>query len=346
MFKKVYALLLVIIVVFNGCATVKESDVQLPKQVIKKNINKYTISLQKIGDMLSATKDNDIYIAIKDITNKTLMNNKVPDDITGMLKTAFMNIGYKVHVVYSIDALNQIADKNAEKYVIEGEISEFEQTKSSGSGMNLGLSATVNNNSADFEYNNDKGTQVFNLALDLRVINANTGEYIPFVFAKNKIQLVKNTKSNSFSFFIIGNGFGMSGSFTKQNGVFSSLRLLSELSSVEIVGKLRSLPYWLALPNAKPNFNVINNYKRQFNYFNKDIKYRYIKFLLGFYYSNINDKNFNNYVILFKKKMDIYPADSKLTPELFSKLLIGATEHSIKVGISKKRDNLLNSIIE
>ncbi len=332
-------------IIFGGCAasTVKKSDVKLPKQTITTNITQYSVPLQKLGDMIYATGDSDIYIVINDITNKTLNLGKVPEDITGMLKTAFLNMGYKVHVFYSLDAVKNM---DHDVYVIEGEISEFEQTEGSGNSFDIGLSASKGDVDSDLDYSNEAGTQVFNLSLDLRVLNAITGEYIPFVFAKNKIRLVKRTKSKSISFFIFGNGFGMSGNYTKENGIFSSLRLLAELSSVELIGKLKILPYWMVLPNGKPDYQVINNYKRKFRYFQPQMKRAYIEFLLKYYYPDLNGKNFNRYLILTKKRLNLFPADVSLTPELFSALLIGVTKHSLRSEISNKRKHLLNSVLK
>ncbi len=335
---------LLILTFISGCATVKESEVQLPKQQVANNTTEYSVPLSKLGDMIEATNDSDVYIAIMPIVNKIPSLGKLPDDITGMLKTAFMNIGYKVHVVYSIDALNNV--NSPEKYIVEGEISEFEQVKGGGNGFNLSLSATANGNEGDMDYNNESGTEVKNIALDLRVLNALTGEYIPFVFTKNKLQIVKKTKSRSIAISIIGNGFGFSGNYTKQNGVDSSLRILSEFSTVELLGKLRSLPYWMVLPNGKPDYKVINNYKRQFRYFNKNMKEKYIIFLLRSFYPNVNYKNLKNYVRVAKKRLGLYPIDGKLTPDLFAKLLLGVTKKSIKTKIVQDRQNLLNSVLE
>jgi PBP1b-binding outer membrane lipoprotein LpoB len=343
---KILSTLLIAGIFFTGCATtVKESEVALPEQKIVSNTNQYSVPLQKLGDMLYTVGDEDIYIALGDITNKTLNLGKVPNDITGMLKTAFVNIGYKVHVLYNNDMVSTLAQQNKEVYIVEGEISEYEQVKGSGDGFNLGLSVSSGDQSGDMDYSDESGTKVFNLSLDLRVIDGRTGEYKPFVFAKNKIRLVQRNKSRSISFFIVGNGFGMSGNYSKQNGMFSSLRLLSELSSIEIVGKLRSLPYWLVLPNGKPNYNVINNFKRHFKYYSQDTKKKYIGFLLRYYYPNLNSNNFNQYVKNIKSKLGIYPPDDRLTPELFAQLLINATKHSLKSEISNKRKNLLESVV-
>ncbi len=332
---------------FSGCSTtVNESDVELPKQNIVANTNQYSVPLQKLGDMLYTIGDEDIYIAFADITNKTLSIGKVPEDITGMLKTAFVNMGYKIHVLYNLDMVNALAAQNKEVYIIEGEISEYEQVKGGSNSFDMGLSASYNDQSGDMDYSNEDGTKVFNLSLDLRVIDARTGEYKPFVFAKNKIRLIQRSKSRSISFFIVGNGFGLSGSYSKQNGIFSSLRLLSELSSIEIIGKLRNLPYWIVLPNGKPDYNVINNFKRHFKYFDPLIKRKYIEFLIKYYYPDLKDDMLDRYVVKIKKDLNIYPANSSLTPELFAKLLVNVTSRSIKNEISAKRKKLLNSVIE
>ncbi|NPA28913.1 MAG: hypothetical protein GXO33_01870 [Epsilonproteobacteria bacterium] len=343
---KKYVMLACVAVLFGGCATgvAKKMVPKLekPKEEVVANETRYSVSLQMIGDMLYEIKDPDIYVYIAPITNKTTGVGKVPEDIAGMLKSAFLNMGYKVHVVSN----PELIPKGAEGYVIEGEISEFDVVRAESAGMNLGLYFGQGKGETDASAESDYGYQEINLGLDLRVLDATTGEYVPFVFAKNKVTMKRLEDSNKIGFSVAGNGFGLSGKAKVQNGVHESLRLLSEISSVELLGKLRLLPYWLAIPNAMPEYQVINNYKRKFRSLPKEKQISFIYYLLQSYYPDMREDQFAAYIRRFKKEHGLYPADEKITPKLFVRMLMDLPKKEVRNDLEQRRSRLLDSVVE
>jgi hypothetical protein len=331
---------------FGGCGTAVAKKmipkVERPRQEVTSNVTRYSVSLQMLGDMLYDINDPDIYIYIAPITNKTTGVGKVPEDIAGMLKSAFLNMGYKVHVVSNPDLI----PKGADAYIVEGEISEFDMVKAENAGFDLGLYFGQGKGETDASMNSGYGYQEVRLGLDLRMLNAHTGEYVPFVFAKNKVTMYRVKESNKIGFSIAGNGFGLSGSAKAQNGVHESFRLLSEASSVELLGKLRLLPYWLAIPNARPEYQVINNYKRKFRAVPPEKQRAYIYYLLSRYYPQINAENFKQYIVRFKQQHGLYPVDDKITPNLFVQLLIDLPKKEVRAAVEAEKDRLLDSIVE
>ncbi len=339
-------ILLSIALFVTGCATSTAKKMipklEQPKQSVYTNTTKYSVSLEKIGDMLYQVKSNDIYIYVAPITNKTAAVGKVPEDIEGMIKTAFLNTGYKIHLVTSPEALRP----GTEAYIIEGEISEFDGIRADEASANLGLSFGKGAGETEGEAEGGYSYREIHMALDLRAYNPFTGEYIPFAVAKNKITIKKIADSNKISFFIAGNGFGFGGQAKVQNGVHESLRLLSEASTVEVLGKLKLLPYWLVIPNASPEYQVINNYKRKFRALPYEEQVTYTYSLLSKYYPDITVDSFDAYIIRYKKEYGIYPVNSDITPELFAKLLINLPRSEIKRKVSTKKARLLQSITE
>lgn len=333
-------------VLFSGCGMelAKKSIPKLdkPKQEIVANTTRYNVSLEKIGDMLYQVKSPDIYLYISPISNKTAAVGKVPEDIEGMLKSAFLDVGYKVHVVTSPDALKS----NKEAYIIEGEISEFDTVRAKEASANIGLSFGKGMGESEGGAEGGYGYEEIHLGLDLRAYNPFTGEYVPFAIAKNKITIKRISDSNKVSFFIAGNGFGFGGKAKVQNGVHESLRLLSEAGVVEVLGKLKLLPYWIVIPNATPEYQVINNYKRKFRSLPVDEKIIYTYTLLSKYYPDITTKKVDSYIIRFKKEHGIYPVNADATPELFAQLLIKMPRTELKREVASKREALLNSIVQ
>ena len=333
-------------ILISGCTSSMSKSLipkmQMPKQEIVSNDTKYDISLQMIGDMIYEIGDPDIYIYVKPITNKTTAIGKVPEDIAGMLKSAFMNMGYKVRVL--AEPSNNLPP---DTYIIEGEISEFDAVKAQRSGFNLGVSFGAKKGESEGEGESDFEYKEIRLAVDLRAINAATGEYVPFAFAKNKITITKLKDSNRIGFSVAGNGFGLSGSASVKNGVHSSLRLLSESSAVELLGKIRLLPYWLAIPNAMPEYQVINNFKRKFTtYYDDHKKKLFIHYLLSKFYPELSETTLPFYVKRFKEQYGLFPKDSAITADLFAKLLIELPKAQKRRNFANERRNLLRSTIE
>jgi len=329
--------------IFGGCAASKKMvpKIEKPKQQVMENITKYNVSLSKIGDMLEDIKDSDIYVYITPISNKTAALGKLPQDIEGMLKTAILNMGYKVHLVADP---NVILEKGFNVYVIEGEISEFDTIKEERASANVALSFGKGKGATEAEAEGGYNFKEMHLGIDLRIYDGSTGEYLPFVFSKNKITLKRIGDSNRVGIFIAGNGFGIGGEASIQNGLHESIRLLSEIGTVEVIGRLKLLPYWTVIPNAKPDYRVINNYKRSFRAFDEDRKKIYIAYLLSYFYPQINEKNKDQLIIDFKKRHALYPYDSKLTPELFATLLINLPKHASRELNRMKKDELLDSL--
>ncbi len=336
-----------IAVFLGGCAGSVASGMipkmDMPKQQVASNDTKYDVSLEMIGDMIYQIGDPEIYLVIKPIVNKTTGIGKVPEDITGMLKSAFMDMGYKVRVVADPNFIKP----NADAYIIEGEISEYDAIKAKRAGFNLGVAFGAKKGESEGEGESDYEYKEIRLGLDLRAINLKTGEYVPFAFAKNKIIIKKISDSNKIGFSIAGNGFGLSGAASVKNGVHSSLRLLSEASAVEILGKIRLLPYWLAIPNAMPEQQVINNFKRKFvTYYDNDRKISLTYYLLKRFYPDMDENSFYFYVKRFKEDYGLFPPNKEITGDLFAKLLIELPRAQKRINIAHERKALLKSIVE
>ena len=333
-------------VFISGCTSAISKSMipkmQMPQQEVVSNDTKYDVSLQMMGDMIYEIGDPDIYIFVKPITNKTTGIGKVPEDITGMLKSAFMNMGYKVRVI-----ANPSNELPPDTYIIEGEISEFDTVKAKRSGLNLGISFGAGKGESEGESESDYEYKEISLAVDLRAINAATGEYVPFAFAKNKITIKKLKDSNRIGFSVAGNGFGLSGTASVKNGVHSSLRLLSESSAVELIGKIRLLPYWLAIPNAMPEYQVINNFKRKFTtYYDDHKKKLFVSYLIGKFYPQVSNETLPYYIKRFKEQYGVFPKNSAITSDLFAKLLTELPKAQKRRSIANERRNLLRSTTE
>ncbi len=345
--KKYLIISALIALIFGGCAqNIAKGMIpktKMPDQEVASNENRYDISLEMIGDMIYQIGDPEIYIVMKPIINKTTGQGKVPEDITGMLKSAFMNMGYKVRVVADPNFIKPDADA----YMIEGEISEYDAIRAKRAGFNLGVAFGAKKGESEGESESDYEYKEIRLALDLRAVNLKTGEYVPFAFAKNKIIIKKISDSNKIGFSIAGNGFGLSGASSVKNGVHSSLRLLSQASAVEILGKIRLLPYWLAIPGAMPEQQVINNFKRKFvTFYDNNRKIALTYYLLKRFYPDLNEESFPFYVKRFKEEYQVFPPDEKITGDLFAKLLIELPRAQKRIEIKRERKALLQSIVK
>ena len=109
---------------------------------------------------------------------------------------------------------------------------------------------------------------------------------------------------------------------------------------------MKLLPYWIVIPNATPEYQVINNYKRKFKAMPVEEQIIYTYTLLSKYYPDITTDKIDSYIIRFKREHGIYPVNADATPELFAQLLINLPRSELKREVSSKRAALLNSIVE
>jgi hypothetical protein len=258
---------------------------------------------------------------------------KLPADVTVMAESALNSIGSHKIITVPYDFADP-ANVQGDYFWIKGAITEYDVTMTSGKGIDFGLSLTGlknigrgNSKDGDLNGNIESELKSATITMDFNIVNARTKQFIPGVHTKNSMRIGSLTDSHDFSFSIAGTGAGVNGSVTRQQGIHASIRLLIELSLVELIGKLRTYPYWICIHNGKIDNDLLEKMRSDFINFDLNKRLFYIQHLLSIIYPDVligdkNMKNTNQRIIEFKKDNNIIPYNSEINTELYTKLLI------------------------
>jgi hypothetical protein len=325
--KKLLLSMATIVLLMTGCnpGVMAKPDVVLAENsAVEEKMNKYTDALENLNELMEVYRESGIALAIMPVENKTSAIGKLPNDVTIMVKSAINEIGDKVRVYqYSDSVLNSVK----KLYLVEGAITEFDTTNKSKQAANGGLHGGGGRGEYDSDASSDADDSISNMTIDFNLIEASTGAYVPKVHTSNSIKIIKKSASNDFGFSILGSGFGLSASASKSQGIHSAIRLLVDLSMVELIGKFREYPYWVAVSGGKVNQRLLRRMKRNFSRYPAESKSIFITHLLSIIDPSIKPQQkeitakVKKAIINYKTKYALMPIDGSLTPDLYIHLL-------------------------
>jgi RPA family protein len=270
---------------------VKDMDKDLGKATQKQTV--YDDSLKKFGLMLEAYNIPQIRVQSKLIKNETAEKD-LPDNVSGMLSSSVNKIGNAVVYVpfdpnYVISETTTGGDikRALPKIVIAGGITEFDKELIEKK-RELKTKADVGDNfGSNYSYDGGAGYKagsgISRMTLDLQLMEYQTQTYLSGVQTINSINLRKTELGWSVGFFFEGNGFTFDYSLNKKQGKYQALRLLVELSVLEVLGKYFDVPYWKCVEGAPPDTRMLVRLKEEFEMLNQAQQYSYLKEYLFFH---------------------------------------------------------------
>lgn len=294
-----YVVLIVLISTLScGCLTNKQlrnftrkhgenSEAELLAESIPfSNITHYRNALFGIRELVTIFDKKQIYIAVEPIMNQTSEIGRLPADIRVMVESALNRMGCSNIIVipYTETALKRYANKNL--YTVHGAITEFDSGILVGSSNNdAGAYAEIH--STDIDAGGDRGNalEISSISIDFTLHDFKSKRYIPGLQISNKMQINRVNKSQGFGFSIYGNGLSINASATFKQGVHSALRLLVELSMVELVGNFHDLPYWITVyENEDLDENIQAKMLKDFELATNRERAKYIQRILSYLY--------------------------------------------------------------
>ncbi len=285
--KKIISISLVSIVAsifIAGCTTPQKVDVQLKeKRVVKKTTN-YTASLDTFGRITEIFSSRPVKIQSKAVHDDTgaaqATGGEIPTDISEMIKTAINKMGGKVmYIDYDpghMSNMKALGYSNFNKkiipnLVISGGITEFDRSLDvRGKGTDLGASGTVGGKKFGLDFGDNEKKSTSNITIDMNLIDFQTWAMVPKMSASNTVSVHSGLASSEIGFSLLAVTFGMSGNVKKVQGRHAAVRLLVELSTIEIIGRYLNLPYWKILPNGKVDKIVVESISKKFVRANKE----------------------------------------------------------------------------
>lgn len=236
------------------------ADIDLNITLPEEKLSIYQGAVRKLGMMSVIYGSAPLHIMSKNIADNTgtsaATKAEIPRDITEIVKSTLNAVGGNITFIpYDPDFLansmntgySNFENKLIPDVVVSGGITEFDRalvTKGDSAEAEISLSDL----GLSFEDQN-KGS-LAQVTLDFNMIDFTTLAGIPRVQAVNGIKLHKAVKEDSLGFTIKSVTFGGQGTIKKVQGRHAAVRLLVELSMVQLVGRHQKIPYWRLLPGG------------------------------------------------------------------------------------------------
>ena len=252
-----------------GCGLNPQSaDVDLNTTLPEAKLTVYKNAIMKLGMMGTIYDVQPLHVMSKNIGDNTgtsvATSAEIPRDITEMVKSTLNGIGGNITFIpydpsFLADSMNtgysEFEAKLIPDVIVSGGITEFDRglvTK----GDSGEAEATLGEFGFSFEDKNK--ASLAQVTLDFNLIDFKTLAALPRIQAINGIKLHKATKNDSFGFTVKSVTFGAQGTIKKIQGRHAGIRLLVELSMVQLIGRHQKIPYWNLLPGGQKDEVVID----------------------------------------------------------------------------------------
>ncbi len=259
-----------------ACAHPHKVDVQLPQSLPEAKITEFSQAILDLGLMSSIYGTPKMHIMAKQVFDNTGTSlptqAEIPGEITEMVKSTLNGIGGSVTFIpydpeFVANNINTgysgFEAKLIPDVVVSGGITEFDRALvTRGKSTDVGLDAEIDNVELGFEYGTLDQNSLASITLDFNLVDFQTFSGIPRMQAVNNIKVYKALAEDSLGFSIsggaIGFDLGFKGTVKKVQGRHAAVRLLVQLSLLQVMGKYLKLPYWRLLPGAPPDAVVLD----------------------------------------------------------------------------------------
>jgi len=353
--KKIIGLA-VAITLLTGCIeepkfSKKEQQIALPFD----NQSYFSEAFKKLNSLLIAFNAPIYRVQVKTIENLTSAKNAMPMDSSSFIKTPIiLNMNHIKLVAYE-PIFNKYETKTTgfvyfpemkksiPQLVINGGVTQFDKGIISTSD-NFDIDAEFGGGDwrTDARFNHDNSDSFSQIALDLSIFRYKDRTYLSGVASKNKIEIHRKRKKNRFGMFLNGSGIGYSKYATLQQSKDEALRILSEYSLIQLLGRLYNIPYWkCTTPNMKPDEYIVNRAINQFVSSKKEQKLKLIEQFIRFYgyNSKIDGKISKQELLILSIISKKYNFKSKkiLTTNFYKELYLNAP--FFKENMKRDEDN-------
>lgn len=269
-----------LLALLTSCAAVDPAkiDVELPETAPETKVTSYTRALSDLGLMTEIYATGPLKIQSNPIGDNTgtaqSTGGEIPRDITEILKSSLNSIGGNVIFIpydpafiqnQMVTGYSNFEAKLIPDVVISGGITEFDRgLVTRGEGTDAGAEAEFTgmkdwlpSKQVAIEYSDSNKTGLARITLDFNLLDFRTMAGIARMNTVNSMEVTKAMSDKELGITIFGPTFGRKGSVKKVQGRHGAIRLLVELSMIQIVGKHLVLPYWRLLGDENEPDNVV-----------------------------------------------------------------------------------------
>ncbi len=268
---------------FSACGGMNPQnvDVELEKSAPEEKITSYTQSLADLGLMSEIYDTGLMKVQSQDIADETgtsaTTGGEIQRNITEIMKSTLNYIGGNVVFIeydpayiqnQMVSGYSNFDNKVVPDVVITGGITEFDRgLETRGSGMNAdaeadfgGMPDWLPSKTAGVSYGDTGKTGRARITLDFNLKDFQTLAGIPRMTTTNSMEVWKGMKEEEFGITLFGPTFGLKGTIKKVQGRHEAVRLLVQVSMIQMIGKYLALPYWRLMgDDSNPDQAVLDS---------------------------------------------------------------------------------------
>ena len=289
-----------VVFAIQGCSLVDQPKFTVEEQKIAipiDNNSYFTGAFKNLNQLLAMYGQPNYKFQVKTIENMTSARQAMPLDSKAFLRTPLilhMNqlslLAYEpIYNKYEAQTTGHVYFPDMKKVmpqlVINGSITQFDKGYISESkNFDLDLEFGGGRGDTDTRFDHDRSNSLSQIAMDLNVFKYKDRSYVSGVATQNKIVISRQRKKNRFGMFLNGSGLGYSKYATMQQSKDEALRILSEYSLIQLLGRLYQVPYWTCTtPNMPVDMDIINKKVEQFGKAKNKTKIKLIERLITFH---------------------------------------------------------------
>lgn len=350
--KKIYQRMQIVLIIMSfslllvSCASMDPAniDVELKTAPPTVQITNYSQALADLGLMTEIYNVDVVKIQSNPIGDNTgtsgSTGGEIPRDITEMIKSALNSIGGRITFIpydpsfmqnQMVTGYSNFDDKLIPDVVISGGITEFDrglETRGDGTDVSAGAEFTglpdyLPSKEIKLRYGDTGKTGLASITLDFNLLNFKTMAGIPRMGSVNSMKVSKAMGEKELGISLFGQSFGRKGSVKKVQGRHAAVRLLVELSMIQVVGKYNGLPYWRLLgDDAMPDKDVESAIRKfYFKLGDSDRIFKAQEWLYLHGYELVLNGQLDNATVAALKQFDAgYNQANKISDDMFVRL--------------------------
>ncbi len=278
---------LALVLLLFSCASIdpKNVDVTLEESAPEIKVTSYSDVLDALGLMSEIYATGLLKIQSQGIGDNTgtsaSTGGEIQRDITEIMKSTLNSVGGNVQFIeydpsyiqnQMVTGYSSFTDKLIPDVVITGGITEFDRgLETRGHSTDVGAEATFTGLwdwlpsktvSAEFSESGKQGKA--RITLDFNLKDFQTLASIRKMTTTTSMIVHKALADEEFAVSIFGPSYGRKGTIKKVQGRHNVVRLLVQVSMIQLVGKYLGLPYWKLLDDAKEDKVVIGRLTKRF----------------------------------------------------------------------------------
>ncbi|MBI9083807.1 MAG: hypothetical protein JEZ11_09430 [Desulfobacterales bacterium] len=261
-------------------------DVKLEESAPEIKVTSYTQALDQVGLMTEIYDTGLVKIQSQGIGDNTgtsgATGGEIQRDITEIMKSTLNAVGGNIQFIeydpayiqnQMVTGYSDFSNKMVPDVVITGGITEFDRgLETRGDGTDVGAEANLTgmpgwlpSPTVGIDYGQSGKTGKARITLDFNLKDFQTLAAIKKMTTTNSMVVNKAMADESFGITLFGPTFGRKGSVKKVQGRHNVVRLLVQVSMIQMVGKYLMLPYWRLLgEDSEPDPVVMDTLAKRF----------------------------------------------------------------------------------